>query len=63
MTEKEFNEYLDSLQNRVGWLDCQYACEVWGSMTETEKKECTPEKMNAYIEDTYLAVSEMEEPV
>jgi hypothetical protein len=63
MTQIEFNEYLDALQNRVGWLDCQYACEVWDSMTETEKKECTPERMNAYIEDTYLAVSEMEETI
>lgn len=62
MTQKEFNGYLDSLQNRVGWLDCQYAWETWNSMTETEKKECTPEKMDAYIADIYLAVSEMEEP-
>lgn len=58
MTTREFDEYLDALTD---FTDSQYACEAWHSMTEIEKEKCTSEQMNAYIEDTYLAVSEMEE--
>ena len=58
MTIKEFDEYLDTLTD---FTDSQYAWEAWESMTKIEKEKCTPEDMNAYIEDTYLAVSEMEE--
>lgn len=38
--------------------DCGYAFEVWQSMTEDERERCTPEKMDEYIKDTHLAVSE-----
>lgn len=50
-------EYLNSLTDLT---DYHYACEVWDSMTKTEQLNCTPEKMDAYIKDTYIAVSEME---
>lgn len=57
MFTTEFLEYLNSLTDLT---DYQYACEAWDSMTNEEQFNCTPEKMDAYIKDTYLAVSEME---
>ena len=57
MYTTEFLEYLNSLTDLTGY---QYACEVWDSMTDSEKFRCTPERMDAYIQDTYIAVSEME---
>ena len=53
-------EFLEYLKNLTDFTDYWYACEVWDSMTSEEQFNCTPEKMDAYIKDTYLAVSEME---
>ncbi|MBQ7818508.1 MAG: hypothetical protein IJ341_02305 [Bacteroidales bacterium] len=55
MTEIEFENYLKTLTDPT---DYAYACEVWDSLTVSEKENCTSEKMNSYVEDTYLAVSE-----
>ena len=57
MYTTEFFEYLNSLTDFTVY---QYACEAWDSMTDKERFNCTPEMMDAYIKDTYLAVSEME---
>lgn len=57
MQKAEFDTYLSSLTDLT---DYRYAREAWDSMTDSEKFRCTPEKMDAYIKDTYLAVSEME---
>ena len=57
MYTTEFMEYLNSLTDLT---DYKYACEAWDSMTDSEKFHCMPEKMDAYIKDTYFAVSEME---
>ena len=57
MNTMDLYEYLNSLTDLT---DYHYACEVWDSMTKTEQLNCTPEKMDAYIKDTYIAVSEME---
>lgn len=57
MFDTEFDEYLSKL---IGLRDFQYACEAWDSMTKAERLKCTPEIMDEYIKDTYLAVSEME---
>lgn len=53
-------EFIEYLQNLTDFTDYHYACEAWDSMIDSEKFRCTPEKMDAYIQDTYLAVSEME---
>ena len=53
MTQAEF-EAMDFEDNQLAW-------EVWYSMTEEERDRCTPERMNNYIADTYLAIAEMEE--
>lgn len=59
MNNSEFFYYLVDVRQK-DFTAYQYACEIWDSMTDSEKLKCTPEKMDAYIKDTYLAVSEME---
>lgn len=66
MTREEFyTEYTIGRPNpRTGEIrdlrDYWYACEIWTTMTEEERAACTPEQMDKYIADTYLAIEEME---
>lgn len=67
MTNTEFNQNYQIGQRNtqtgevITFEDYQYACEVWQSMTDTEKKQCSVDKMNKYIADTYDYIKESED--
>ena len=55
MTQKEFNQFLNTLADIT---DVQYACECWDSLTENEKIKCTVDDIILDIKCTYEAVAE-----
>lgn len=58
MTQKEFNQFLNTLTDIT---DVQYACECWHSLTDEEKMKCTANDILVDIQCTYKAKEEMED--